>query len=93
MAHRNTEGSSWKSNVRQTARSSRPCRRSLALSPAVSKLGNYALLPADSHEPLRQRMVLLKKAGETAKEFYAFVQQPEARAMFRRYGFVLPTEQ
>jgi molybdate transport system substrate-binding protein len=65
---------------------------SLALSPAVSKLGSYALLPAESHEPLRQRMVLLKKAGETAKEFYAFVQQPEARAIFRRYGFVLPTE-
>lgn len=66
---------------------------SLARSPAISKLGNYALLPAESHEPLRQRMVLLKKAGETAKEFYAFVQRPDARAVFRRYGFVLPTEQ
>lgn len=66
---------------------------SLALSPSVSKLGDYALLPAESHEPLRQRMVLLKKAGEVAKEFYAFVQQPDARAIFRRYGFVLPAEQ
>jgi molybdate transport system substrate-binding protein len=66
---------------------------SLALSPSLSKLGDYALLPAESHEPLRQRMVLLKKAGETAKQFYAFVQKPDARAIFRRYGFVLPAEQ
>jgi molybdate transport system substrate-binding protein len=66
---------------------------SLAISPSVSKLGEYALLPAESHEPLRQRMVLLKKAGEFAQQFYAFVQQPDARAIFRRYGFVLPSEQ
>lgn len=66
---------------------------SLALSPSVGKLGDYAMLPAESHEPLRQRMVLLKKAGDVAKEFYMFVQQPHARAIFRRFGFVLPTEQ
>ena len=65
---------------------------SLALAPSVSKLGEYALLPAESHDPLRQRMVLLKKAGEVAQQFYAFVQQPDARAIFRRYGFVLPGE-
>ena len=77
-----------------------PARRRAASSryrwryhPAVSKLGEYALLPAESHEPLRQRMVLLKKAGEIAQQFYAFVQQPDARAIFRRYGFVLPSEQ
>ena len=29
---------------------------SLALSPEVSKLGTYALIPDDWHEPLRQRM-------------------------------------
>ena len=66
---------------------------SLARSPGVSKLGQYALLPAESHQPLRQRMVLLKKARDTAKAFYQFVQQPEARAIFRQYGFLLPGEQ
>ena len=65
---------------------------SLARSPSVSKLGQYALLPAESHESLRQRMVLLKGAGDTAKAFYQFVQQPAARAIFRRYGFLLPSE-
>lgn len=65
---------------------------SLALAPTVSKLGTYVLLPDALHLPLRQRMVLLKGAGETAQAFYEYVQQPAARAIFRRYGFVLPGE-
>jgi molybdate transport system substrate-binding protein len=65
---------------------------SLALSPDVSKLGTYARIPDDWHEPLRQRMVLIKGAGETAQQFYAFMQGPSARAIMRRYGFGLPGE-
>ncbi|MGH6802080.1 MAG: molybdate ABC transporter substrate-binding protein [Methyloceanibacter sp.] len=65
---------------------------SLALSPDVSKLGTYALIPDDWHEPLRQRMALIKGAGETARAFYAFMQSPSARAIMRRYGFALPGE-
>jgi molybdate transport system substrate-binding protein len=63
---------------------------SLALSPEVSKLATYALIPDDWHEPLRQRMVLLKGAGETARDFYEFVQSAPARRILKRYGFVLP---
>jgi molybdate transport system substrate-binding protein len=65
---------------------------SLALSPDVARLGTYALIPAGWHEPLRQRMTLIKDAGETARSFYAFMQGPKARAIMRRYGFVLPGE-
>lgn len=65
---------------------------SLALSPAVGDLGTYVLLPAEWHNPLRQRMVLVKGAGETARAFYNYVQQPAARTIFRKYGFVLPGE-
>lgn len=65
---------------------------SLALSQHVGDLGTFVLLPADWHEPLRQRMVLLKGADDTARAFYAYVQQPAARAIFRKYGFVLPSE-
>jgi molybdate transport system substrate-binding protein len=65
---------------------------SLALSPNVSKLGSYALIPEEWHQPLNQRMVLLKGAGETARSFYAFMRGPSARAIMRRYGFVLPGE-
>jgi molybdate transport system substrate-binding protein len=66
---------------------------SLALSPKVSALGTFELIPAEWHDPLRQRMVLLKGAGATAERFYAFVQQPAARAIMRQYGFVLPGEE
>jgi molybdate transport system substrate-binding protein len=65
---------------------------SLALAPEVAALGSFAPLPEAMHPPLRQRMVLLKRAGETARTFYDFMQQPEARAILRRYGFVLPGE-
>ena len=65
---------------------------SLALAPAVGSRGSYALIPADWHAALRQRMVLIKNAGETAKAFYAYTQSPPARVIFRKYGFLLPGE-
>ena len=63
---------------------------SLAHIAAVSERGTYVLLPADLHSPLRQRMALLKNAGETAKLFYDYVQQLSARAIFQQHGFILP---
>lgn len=65
---------------------------SLAIAPEVSALGSYALIPADWHAPLRQRMVLMKNAGDVARSFYAYVQSAATRAIFRKYGFVLPGE-
>jgi molybdate transport system substrate-binding protein len=65
---------------------------SLALAPQVSRLGTHALIPEDWHLPLRQRMVLLKNAGEDARRFYAYLQTPPARRIFKRYGFLLPGE-
>ncbi|ABS62460.1 molybdenum ABC transporter, periplasmic molybdate-binding protein [Parvibaculum lavamentivorans DS-1] len=65
---------------------------SLALAPEVGTRGTYALVPEDRHRPLRQRMALLKGAGETAHAFYGFMQGEEARAIMRRYGYVLPGE-
>ena len=65
---------------------------SLALSPQVSKHGTYVLVPEQLHPPLRQRMALIKGAGSTARAFYAYLQEPPGRAVFRRYGFALPDE-
>lgn len=65
---------------------------SLALAPEVSALGSYVLVPAEWHAPLRQRMVLMQKASAATKDFYRFVQTPAARAIFHRFGFVLPGE-
>lgn len=63
---------------------------SLVTSARMVKAGTHVLLPADWHDPLRQRMVLLTGAGDTARLFYAFVQSPPARALFDKYGFTLP---
>jgi molybdate transport system substrate-binding protein len=65
---------------------------SLALSPAVSGAGHFVLLPQTLHAPLNQGMALIKGAGATARAFYDFVRQPAARAIFRKYGFLLPGE-
>jgi molybdate transport system substrate-binding protein len=63
---------------------------SLALSPKIKEQGSFVLLPEKLHQPLRQRMVLLKQAGETARTFYNYLQQAKARALFEQYGFILP---
>ena len=65
---------------------------SLALSPEVAKRGRFVLLPEHLHSPLRQRMVLLKGAGETARSFFAYLQQPPARRTFAEHGFTVPDE-
>lgn len=65
---------------------------SLALAPELQQRGRYVLLPQTLHAPLRQRMVLTRRAGETAERFYDYLQQPPARALLKRYGFALPGE-
>lgn len=62
----------------------------LARSPKIEAAGTFSLVPAEWHHALRQRAVLLKDGGQTAEAFYRFLRDPEARAVFRRYGFVLP---
>jgi molybdate transport system substrate-binding protein len=63
---------------------------SLALAPNVEALGRYELIPEKWHEPLRQRMALLKNAGPVAEAFYDYINGPSAREIMERYGFVLP---
>lgn len=65
---------------------------SLVLAPAFAQAGRYVLIPDNLHQPLRQRMALTPKAGPAARALYAYLQQPAARAVLRRYGFVLPGE-
>ena len=60
---------------------------SLALAPTLSGKASYTLIPADYHLPLRQRMVLLKTSGKIAELFYQFMQQTDAIAVLKSYGF------
>jgi molybdate transport system substrate-binding protein len=63
---------------------------SLMLAPPFRDAGTYVVLPDRDHPPLRQRMVLMKRAGPAAAKFYDYIQQPAARAILERYGFVIP---
>ena len=63
---------------------------SLALAPAMRDRGSHQLISADDHDPLRQRMVLLARAGPVAEQFYRYVQQAVARDTLAQYGFILP---
>lgn len=63
---------------------------SLALAPAMRDRGRHALIAADDHAPLRQRMVRLTRAGPVAERFYEYLQQPGARETLSRYGFSQP---
>lgn len=63
---------------------------SLALAPGVAERGEFVLIPSAWHQPLRQRMVLLKGASASAQAFYQYLQQPAARAIMTKYGFDMP---
>ena len=63
---------------------------SLAKSPAIAKLGEFALIPESMHKPLRQRMVLLKDAPPSLRAFYEYLGTPAAQTIMVRYGFAMP---
>jgi molybdate transport system substrate-binding protein len=63
---------------------------SLALSPELAERVVAERLPDSGHEPLRQRMVLVRGAGEAARSLYAFLRSPAAAGILRRYGFSVP---
>lgn len=63
----------------------------MALSEAISALSDVLPIPQSLHQPIRQRVVLLKGASEQAKSFYEFIASEEARDIFERYGYGNPT--
>jgi molybdate transport system substrate-binding protein len=63
---------------------------SLALSPAVAAQGSFALIPESWHQPLRQRMVLVRGASAATRAFYNHLQTPAAQTVMSRYGFAVP---
>ncbi|MSQ65997.1 MAG: molybdate ABC transporter substrate-binding protein [Limnohabitans sp.] len=63
---------------------------SLVLSPTVADKGQFELIPESWHQPLNQRMVLLKAAPSSARQFYDYMASAYARDILARYGFSLP---
>jgi molybdate transport system substrate-binding protein len=63
---------------------------SLVLAPGFADRGTYAVIPDADYPPLRQRMVLLKRASPTTAQFYSYLQGAAARAIFRKHGYAVP---
>lgn len=68
---------------------------SLALAPTMKAAGTFWLIPADAHPAIDQGAAVVKnsKNQEAAKRFLEFMRSPEARAVMKWYGFVLPGEE
>lgn len=60
---------------------------SLALTPQFSEKGSYQLISADWHQPLAQRMVLLKGADNPTRLFYDFILSKRGQEILRRNGY------
>ena len=63
---------------------------SLVLRPGFADRGVHALIREADHAPLRQRMVMLKRASPAAVAFYAYLQTEMARVIFRKHGYGVP---
>ncbi len=65
---------------------------SLVLGPELAGKGTWSRIPDDTHAPLAQSYVILKRAGgkPLAAEFARYVASPAAQAILTRYGFDAP---
>ncbi len=66
---------------------------SLALSPNLKKINaSYTLIPSEAHAPLRQGVVITKRAENNpiAKAFFEFMQQDVAMGILAHFGFEEP---
>jgi molybdate transport system substrate-binding protein len=63
---------------------------SLVLGPGFATRGTHALIPESDHPPLRQRMVLLKRASQPVVRFYDYMQDDASRAILRKHGYAVP---
>lgn len=63
---------------------------SLVRTPEFKGKGSHAIISDALAKPLPQRLVVLKKGGEAADAFAAFLFTEKARALFDKYGYSPP---
>ncbi|SRR5579883_82486 len=65
-----------------------------AMSLILDEPGNYFLIDPGLYKPIDQEMCVLKDAAkpDLARAFEKFILGPEAREIFRRYGYGLPPQ-
>lgn len=68
---------------------------SLALAPTLKSEGRYYEIPTSFYPPIEQAAVILKssKQKEIARQFLAFLKQPETAEFMRRNGLNVPESQ
>jgi molybdate transport system substrate-binding protein len=68
--------------------------KSVVVAPEMKGQGKWVEVPRASYEPIAQGAVVLKHGKEThgvaAQQFYDFLYSAKARAIFERYGYLLP---
>ncbi len=66
---------------------------SLALAPPMKSRGIYWEIPAETHPPLNQAVVIVKssKQLESAEQFLAFLKGLQGQVIMKRYGFAAPS--
>ena len=68
--------------------------KSVVLAPNMEGKGHWIEIPHDSYQPIAQAAVILKHGQDqnaaAAKKFFDFIYSAPARAIFARYGYVLP---
>lgn len=62
----------------------------LMLAPEIANQGSHVVIDESQHAPLRQKAVLIKGAGDTARRFLDFVRSPTGAGILTRYGFAVP---
>lgn len=63
---------------------------SLVAAPSFAGRGRHVIIPPGAYAPLRQKMVLTRRAGPDAEAFHDYLRSSEAREILHRYGFELP---
>ena len=68
--------------------------KSVVVSPEMKDVGKWITLPRDAYQPIAQGAVILRHGERTnpkcAQQFYDFVFSTKARAIFERYGYLVP---
>jgi molybdate transport system substrate-binding protein len=68
--------------------------KSVVLAPEMQGRGKWIEVPRGSYQPIAQGVVILQHGAETqaesSRKFVAFLFSPQARAIFEKYGYVMP---
>ncbi len=66
----------------------------VALSLSVQSTGRWVLIPEELHRPLEQTLAVIRGTPheQEARQFAAFVNSPQGRALMQKYGFTFPGE-